>query len=89
MIEGDRANYESYDYNDYDLYGYDDEDTERMKRERELHNELNQIMSELNMTTTQSPLPNPVSLKVSLVSYAHWYASFTCKLRSLVSFAHY
>ena len=64
VIEGDRANYESYDYNDYDLYGYDDEDTERMKHERELRNELNQIMSELNMTTTQSPLPNPVSSKL-------------------------
>ena len=25
VIEGDRANYEEYDYNDYDLYAYDDE----------------------------------------------------------------
>ena len=60
MIEGDRANYDSYDYNDYDLYAYDEDEDEKLREEYKLKQELSEIMDKLNMTTTESPLPNAV-----------------------------
>ena len=64
MIEGDRANYDSYDYNDYDLYAYDEEEDEKLKEEYKLKQELSEIMDKLNMTTTESPLPNAVRFSI-------------------------
>ncbi len=59
VIEGDRANYEEYDYNDYDLYAYDEDETENAKKEHDLRQQLNQILSQLNSTTGSLPTPEP------------------------------
>ena len=61
---GDRAF--EYDYTDYDLYAYDDEETEKLKREHQLQMELQSILDQMNSmnttTTTETPLPTAVSL---------------------------
>jgi len=56
-IEGDRANYEEYDYNDYDLYAYNDDETEQLKKEHDLRKELQNILDKLNTTTSTTTLP--------------------------------
>ena len=75
-MAGDRA--EEYDYTDYDLYAYDDEETEKLKREHQLQQELQNIldkMNAMNTTTTETPLPTAVSLfkSVQLVSLKHFW----------------
>lgn len=59
---GDRAF--EYDYTDYDLYAYDDEETEKLKKEHQLQMELQSILDQMNSmnTTTETPLPTAVSL---------------------------
>ena len=57
IIEGDRN--DDYDYNDYDMYAYDEEQTEKMKKEHQLRLELQSILSQLN--STQTTLPTAVS----------------------------
>ena len=68
VIEGDRANYDSYDYNDYDLYAYDEDEDEKLREEYKLKQELSEILDKLNMTTTESPLPNAVRILYSVAS---------------------
>ena len=72
MIEGDRANYDSYDYNDYDLYAYDEDEDEKLREEYKLKQELSEILDKLNMTTTESPLPNAVRILYSVANF-YWY----------------
>ena len=72
MIEGDRANYDSYDYHDYDLYAYDEDEDEKLREEYKLKQELSEILDKLNMTTTESPLPNAVRISCSVANF-DWF----------------
>ena len=74
-MAGDRA--EEYDYTDYDLYAYDDEETEKLKREHQLQQELQNIldkMNAMNTTTTETPLPTAVSW--SPISFTKTFSKF-------------
>ena len=42
------ANYEYYDYNDYDVYAYDEEKDEKLKENFQLRHELQEILNKLN-----------------------------------------
>merc|ERR1712018_550538 len=63
VIGGDRAI--EYDYTHYDMYAYDDEETEKLKKEHQLQLELQSILDQMNSmntsTTTETPLPTAVS----------------------------
>ena len=65
VIEGDRADYQSYDYKEYDVYDYGDDEEETkdtidqsdFNERMELQESLNRYMTQqANTTTTEAPL---------------------------------
>ena len=91
VIGGDRAI--EYDYTDYDMYAYDDAETEKLKKEHQLQLELQSILDQMNSmntsTTTETPLPtavSPISLdnKLALERELFWNVK-TKKINAMVS----
>ena len=88
VIGGDRAI--EYDYTDYDMYAYDDAETEKLKKEHQLQLELQSILDQMNSmntsTTTETPLPtavSPISLdnKLALERELFWNVKTKSMLR--------